>query len=348
MARRASTGSMPGSAARRRPSLDWPLSRDEKKSHVMRLFEKDVQSANQLLESQEEALEAVSQELSTLRRLSSGRQSEASEGDSALNAHGLAQTFDDVEAAIDAIFSKSEQARGEAGEPPESLAPRMKELPERREKSSPRLRRRRKSTGGALRNLAVEQDADGTEPTSHWWAPVFKSVWKGAQKVTETAAEVSRALADEARLLADEALLFAGETRSDAGRTGPSSEGSSNMPKTEYMEWRVELELPRGELGLELDGFEKPQVMAITEGLAIDFWNTCKLPVTVLLYPGRREVVRRWAVLVGDELIATDGESIAGCDVFAFHERMNHSQALTFRRRVNARKEVSNAAKGGA
>jgi len=341
---------MSGGAARRRPSVDWPLSREEKKSHVLRLYEQDVQSANQLLESKELALEAVSQELRAMRRLSaasssSGRRSEASEGESALDRHGLARTFDDVEAALDAIFSKSENDREEPAEQPVSCEIPVKESVS--EKRSPRLRRRRKSTGGALRNLEVEHDAERAETNSHWWAPVFQSVWKGAQKVTETAAEVSRALADEARSLADEALLFAGEAR--------SQDGGKSAPKTEYMEWRVELELPRGELGLDLDGFERPQVTGIKEGAAVDVWNACKLPVTVLLHPGGREaVMRRWAVLAGDELIAIDGEDVSGCDVFAFHERMERCQALSFRRRVPSRKEASVeapaevAAKGGA
>lgn len=48
-------------------SLDWPLSRDEKKSCVLKFYEQDVRAANRLLRSGEAALEALRQELAVVR-----------------------------------------------------------------------------------------------------------------------------------------------------------------------------------------------------------------------------------------------------------------------------------------
>lgn len=48
-------------------SLDWPLSRDEKKSCVLKLYDRDVRAANNLLRSGEAALEALRQELAVVR-----------------------------------------------------------------------------------------------------------------------------------------------------------------------------------------------------------------------------------------------------------------------------------------
>mmetsp|Transcript_20956 Transcript_20956/g.39389 ORF Transcript_20956/g.39389 Transcript_20956/m.39389 type:complete len:285 (-) Transcript_20956:159-1013(-) len=46
-----------------RPSLDWPLSKEEQKKRIMRLYDKDVQAANELLHSGEEALKVALQAL---------------------------------------------------------------------------------------------------------------------------------------------------------------------------------------------------------------------------------------------------------------------------------------------
>mmetsp|Transcript_11915 Transcript_11915/g.21807 ORF Transcript_11915/g.21807 Transcript_11915/m.21807 type:complete len:366 (+) Transcript_11915:33-1130(+) len=48
-------------------SLDWPLSREEKKTCLMRLYDSDLQTANNLVRSGEEALEALRSELSNIK-----------------------------------------------------------------------------------------------------------------------------------------------------------------------------------------------------------------------------------------------------------------------------------------
>lgn len=54
----------------RRPSMDWPLSREEKKCCAMQLYERDVQTANEMLNSQDKALRAAKREIKQLRRAS--------------------------------------------------------------------------------------------------------------------------------------------------------------------------------------------------------------------------------------------------------------------------------------
>jgi len=51
-------------------SLDWPLSREEKKSRVLRLYDADVQAANQQLQAGEVKLEVLRGELKAIRRAS--------------------------------------------------------------------------------------------------------------------------------------------------------------------------------------------------------------------------------------------------------------------------------------
>eukprot|EP00930_Biecheleria_cincta_P069666 TRINITY_DN57378_c0_g1_i1.p1 TRINITY_DN57378_c0_g1~~TRINITY_DN57378_c0_g1_i1.p1 ORF type:complete len:406 (-),score=74.98 TRINITY_DN57378_c0_g1_i1:232-1449(-) len=47
--------------------MDWPLSREEQKKHVLRLYDKDVRAANELLHSGELALQALRDELKSVR-----------------------------------------------------------------------------------------------------------------------------------------------------------------------------------------------------------------------------------------------------------------------------------------
>mmetsp|Transcript_6439 Transcript_6439/g.18433 ORF Transcript_6439/g.18433 Transcript_6439/m.18433 type:complete len:367 (+) Transcript_6439:98-1198(+) len=49
------------------PSFDWPLSRDEQRKQVIRLYDKDVRAADQLLHSGEAALQALRRELAMAR-----------------------------------------------------------------------------------------------------------------------------------------------------------------------------------------------------------------------------------------------------------------------------------------
>lgn len=53
-------------------TLDWPLSRDEKKGYLLRLYDKDVRAANVLLQSSEHARQALREELHSERRRSWG------------------------------------------------------------------------------------------------------------------------------------------------------------------------------------------------------------------------------------------------------------------------------------
>lgn len=53
--------------ARSSPHLDWPLSAEEKKGCVLRLYDKDVQAANELIRSSEEKLEAMQEQLAKAR-----------------------------------------------------------------------------------------------------------------------------------------------------------------------------------------------------------------------------------------------------------------------------------------
>eukprot|EP00931_Biecheleriopsis_adriatica_P086280 TRINITY_DN6098_c0_g1_i1.p1 TRINITY_DN6098_c0_g1~~TRINITY_DN6098_c0_g1_i1.p1 ORF type:complete len:436 (-),score=76.27 TRINITY_DN6098_c0_g1_i1:13-1209(-) len=396
---RASTGSVAGTAARRRPSLDWPLSREEKKSCVLQLYEQDIRTANSLLDEKDEALDQASKEIATLRRLSlgstssgsSGRQSRASEGSSgrqsrasegctdasALQKHGLQQTFDDVEAAIDAIFARSdtddsvsphrEESHAQEKCRENALGISRKDLTCRKEtqitvstgvlnkETRPQFvaegsRRRRHSMGAVLRERSSAEQAcaeafrskDDSASSNVWWAPVLKTVWKSAQAVSETAAEASR-------VIADEVWLFAREARGQ----GDGSIAGSKAPFTESIDWRVEFDAPReGRIGLVLDmeTGDAPKVASIEEGSLLDVWNSEKYPVTVRLNPGAREaLMRQHAVRQGDELIAIDGEDLSKDDEgSSLIQRLKHCDALSFRRYIAPRKEVRRAAPGGA
>jgi len=49
-------------------AMDWPLSRDEKKTQILRLYNEDVRAADSMLSSGEEALEALREELDAVRQ----------------------------------------------------------------------------------------------------------------------------------------------------------------------------------------------------------------------------------------------------------------------------------------
>jgi hypothetical protein len=50
-------------------ALDWPLSRNEKKSHVLRLYDRDMRAANSLLQTGDSALSALRQELQHMKAI---------------------------------------------------------------------------------------------------------------------------------------------------------------------------------------------------------------------------------------------------------------------------------------
>jgi len=49
-------------------AMDWPLSRDEKKTQILRLYNEDVRAADSMLSSGEEAMEALREELDAVRQ----------------------------------------------------------------------------------------------------------------------------------------------------------------------------------------------------------------------------------------------------------------------------------------
>mmetsp|Transcript_48678 Transcript_48678/g.87709 ORF Transcript_48678/g.87709 Transcript_48678/m.87709 type:complete len:286 (-) Transcript_48678:202-1059(-) len=49
-------------------AMDWPLSREEKKTQILRLYNEDVRAADTMLSSGEEALEALREELDAVRQ----------------------------------------------------------------------------------------------------------------------------------------------------------------------------------------------------------------------------------------------------------------------------------------
>eukprot|EP00929_Paragymnodinium_shiwhaense_P001136 TRINITY_DN101360_c0_g1_i1.p1 TRINITY_DN101360_c0_g1~~TRINITY_DN101360_c0_g1_i1.p1 ORF type:complete len:695 (+),score=189.23 TRINITY_DN101360_c0_g1_i1:71-2155(+) len=53
-------------------SMDWPLSRAEKRAVVMNLYERDVRTADKMLQSREEEVTQLQEEVKTLRRMSFG------------------------------------------------------------------------------------------------------------------------------------------------------------------------------------------------------------------------------------------------------------------------------------
>lgn len=55
-------------AAVQSSAMDWPMSRDEKKSQLLRLYNDDVRAADVMLSSREPALEALREELDAVRR----------------------------------------------------------------------------------------------------------------------------------------------------------------------------------------------------------------------------------------------------------------------------------------
>lgn len=60
-------------------ALDWPLSRSEKKGHVMRLYDLDISTANCLLQSGETAMATLRQELQALKATKASNSSATSD-----------------------------------------------------------------------------------------------------------------------------------------------------------------------------------------------------------------------------------------------------------------------------
>lgn len=384
--------------------MDWPLSREEKKCCAMQLYERDVQAANELLESKDEALTKANEEIKELRRASTasttarasiasttatGARSSLSEspadckeaeaGESEVTEGKVSDAIDSQPAQHEASKSPCAPAAPPASDIP---APRLS-MGSRRFPDSRLSEQRERSTGKSsppARNAAMQRSsslevfsnvsswwevpkADGSRPRAHsprrhgaqqrssslektassFWGSIRKGVGRVARDVTQTATETARLLADEARTVAEEVKEL-GKMYQDPGCCSGTANGkqSKGFPPTEFIEWFIDFEPGSGKTGLELeqhvDG-EPWRVSRVTKGEAVDDWNAEPMPVTVYLYPGRREkVMRRMVVRPKDELFAVDGEPLMpDHDLLVEGDsvrRVRKCKALTFRRKI--------------
>jgi len=350
--RAASTGCR-GNAARRRPSVDWPLSREEKKCCALQLYERDVQSANDLLRRKDRALVHAHAEIKELRRQSGASQSEHLRARDSPNKEesSTMQSHPSPRPIASSKEFASQESSPNTNSSCTSHGPLVGTIGDTRERqarmTSPSKQIHRSGSTGDLPSV--------------WWAPVWQAVRKSAHRATETATGMSRILADEARILADEVRLVASEVRSQRLSQSSTTRAPINnaLDSTKCIEWRVEFPYDAGDVGVSFEmpssQHDAPRVSRISEGQALDTWNSSKLPVTVYLQPGNREsVMRHLAVRAGDELVAIDGEPIVA-DTTQMEIRTSR-QALSFRRKMFPRKsnanvenrDAHNAAPGGA
>jgi hypothetical protein len=331
--------------------LDWPLSREEKKCCALQLYERDVQTANDLLRRKDRALLHAHAEIKELRRQSGANQSEAMHSEDTRDdlseeesASVLSQPLQCPNASSKEFASEDSSPQTNARTSPSSSNRATKDTSDRQQVSetsaSPKKIQRSGSTG---------------DLQTVWWAPVWQAVRKSASRATETATGVSRIIADEARILADEVRMVASEVRSQGLNQSHTARAPLNKGEqaTKCIEWRVEFPSGAGDLGMSFEmpdsQHDAPRVSNIAEGQAMHTWNSTKLPVTVYLQPSNREsVMRHLVVRAGDELVAIDGESFVA-DV-ALLEKLTSSQALSFRRKMMPRRSdyTQNAAPGGA
>lgn len=405
-------GSLRGAASRRRPSMDWPLSREEKKRQAMVLYERDVLTCNELLECKDKALRAAKDEIKALRRASTGSTCTTTAG-ACSSPDELDAEFDDNDQASPERRETDEDATENATSSPQQSVNEQHELhgdessadtkpqpevsdcgidldrpsrhptmqrsgslevfsnlwgPTRKTKpaelhgakaqSNVKSQQRRSDDRTASpRRHPTMRRSSSLEAASSWWAPAWNAVRTGARRATETATETARIIADEARLVADEVReVLAVESRSEdlASGTAASNVNSakSGVPTAEYIEWFVDLDSDAGDIGLSLEPSihgEPQRVLRVTQGLALDAWNSSKVPVTVFLLPGRREaVMRRHMIRPGDELIAIDGEPLEQMkdSLMAVLEEAEHTaqriqkcKTLTFRRKLPQRRD---------
>jgi len=184
------------------------------------------------------------------------------------------------------------------------------------------------------------------ETASSFWGGAWKAVRTGAKAASHTAKETARILADETRLLVDEAkMVFEAPVSNEvnSGTTADAANSSATVarvPETDFIEWHIECADHSVEPGMKLEPAiegEPRRVLAVMPGLAIASWNHESMPVTVYLYPGRREaVMRRIAVCATDELFAIDDEPMLAA---LEDESVVKCKKLTFRRRRKQRAE---------
>eukprot|EP00747_Dinoflagellata_sp_TGD_P166378 gnl/TRDRNA2_/TRDRNA2_189082_c0_seq1.p1 gnl/TRDRNA2_/TRDRNA2_189082_c0~~gnl/TRDRNA2_/TRDRNA2_189082_c0_seq1.p1 ORF type:complete len:305 (+),score=53.84 gnl/TRDRNA2_/TRDRNA2_189082_c0_seq1:78-917(+) len=63
------------------PSMDWPLSREEKKGQLLRLYSRDMQASDEVLSSGGAALQALREELEAVRRTAGSRRAKSGDED---------------------------------------------------------------------------------------------------------------------------------------------------------------------------------------------------------------------------------------------------------------------------
>eukprot|EP00931_Biecheleriopsis_adriatica_P093849 TRINITY_DN6756_c0_g1_i2.p1 TRINITY_DN6756_c0_g1~~TRINITY_DN6756_c0_g1_i2.p1 ORF type:complete len:299 (+),score=75.55 TRINITY_DN6756_c0_g1_i2:53-949(+) len=97
-------------------AMDWPLSREEKKTQILRLYNEDVQAADTMLSSGEKALEALREELDAVRQAAGVHKAvrstllEASEAVKAADAAEPASDGCEAEAEIERLRAAVESA----------------------------------------------------------------------------------------------------------------------------------------------------------------------------------------------------------------------------------------------
>lgn len=263
-----------------RSSMDWPLSREEKKCQALHLYERDVKTCEDLLQHKDRALNAAKQEIKNLRRASTGS-TITTTASSSPN-----KSLEDSEADdSDDTCSRSRLVRGDAGASAESQMPLSKPTSECKEtKTAGRGRhptsqrsnslevvsswlptwktqpedRKEESNGRAMpqrhngRTASPHRQpgmrrSSSLETVNAWWGPAWKAMRNGAKRATETATETARILADEARILADEAfevVKIPVEALSIESRSHDSGTGigpsDSNLAKSTVATERIE------------------------------------------------------------------------------------------------------------
>lgn len=317
-----STGSQ---ACEKSRAMDWPLSRDEKRACVLRLYESDVQAANALIRTKDREIRAASKELQHTRRMSL---------DSKLSQ--CPQPSDSQELAA----QEPELAHGcDAGQQPVAAAAVGDPTCDRDSSSlrarrpTPRARSVEHFPSGRMREEQQDQQRGKT-----WWVPAWDVVRRGAQLASASAADFSKAVLEEARILGGDLVT--------------SSDTTCKAP-THQIEWRVEMQRGEGReldrLGLTLRPHEEGKgeglplaVMEIAKGFALDRWNSDVRPITVILLPSRREaVMRHISVQSGDEIVEIDGVALVCSgkedDRAELTQRIRRCRALTMRREVRPR-----------
>jgi len=371
---------MAGNASRRRPSMDWPLSREEKKVCAMQLYEKDVQACEDLLESKDRALVAAKEEIKVLRRASTastrtsvGRSSagdspDASTASTRTSVGGPACDIDvsvsDSSAAQTPTKRLPSPPRGREAAPAHAASPRRNPAMQRsssleavtsflpgwktseQEGSAANAQGQGRDTVSPRRGHGSMRRSSSLETASSFWGGAWKAVRTGAKAASHTAKETARILADETRLLVDEAKMVFEAPVSNEANSGTTTDATisptdrtvARTPETEFIEWHIDCTDLSVDPGLRLEPAiqgEPRRVSAVMQGLAIANWNNESMPVTVYLYPGRREaVMRRIAVCATDELSAVDDEPMLAA---LEDESVGKCNKLTFRRRRKQR-----------